>query len=190
MRSSHSTQLATARAIADARDAMVVEWGDWLADRSGAGTLPEPLLDRQLRLVIDTLVEMLGPLRREAKPVWDRVMDHFGRASAARGSAAGEVVDEVQQLRLLLIKYIGTGVAAMRPRRAVAVFIRLNNVVDRGIAQAVAGYTDVLAASLVHPDHSGSVIAEAEPEEFERRLGALEAELKVVATHRQATASA
>lgn len=180
MRSSHSTQLATARAIADARDAMVAEWADWLADRLGTGKLSEPLVERQLTLVIDTVVEMLGPLRREARLVWDRVMEHFGRTAAARGLAAGEVVDEIQQLRLLLINHIGPGVAAMRPRRAVAVFIRLNNVIDRGIAQAVVGYTDALVASLMLTDRSTSPLTEAEPEELERKLAGFEAELAVI----------
>jgi hypothetical protein len=184
MRPSHSTQLATARAIAGSRDAMVAEWSDWLADRTGAGTLPEPLVERQLSLVIDTLVEMLGPLRREAKPVWDRVMEHFGRVAATRGLAAGEVVDEVQQLRILLIKYIGTGVAAMRPRRAVAVFIRLTNVVDRGVAQAVVGYTDALVASLMLTDRQATPLTDAQPEDFARRIAALEAELAVVTDRR------
>ena len=121
MRSSHSTQLAAAKAIADVREVMVAEWADWLAARNAAGNLPAALVERELQLVIDALVEMLGPLRREAKLIWQHVLEHYGRTGAARGLAAGEVVEELQQLRTLLIKYIGAGVAAMRPRRAVAV---------------------------------------------------------------------
>lgn len=184
MRSSHSTQMAAAKAIADVRDVMVAEWFEWLAHRTAAGSLPPELVERELRLVIDTLVEMLGPLRREAKVVWQRVMEHYGRSGAARGLAAGEVVEELQQLRVLLIKYIGAGVAAMRPRRAVAVFIRLSNVVDRGIAQAVVGYTDALVASLMLTDRPGDPLTEMSPEDLARQLAGLEGELATVSPRR------
>lgn len=184
VRSSHSTQLAAARAILDAREAMVAEWAEWLEQHASTTSYPRPLLVRQLQLVANGLVEMLGPLRREAKPVWGHLMEHYGRTAATRGLAAGEVVEEIQQLRLLLIKYIGAFVAAMRPRRAVAVFIRLNNIVDRGIAQAVVGYTDALVASLMMTDRHTQSLTEFSAEDIERQLESLEAELATVAVRR------
>lgn len=184
MRTSHSTQLAAARAILEARDPMLAEWADWLEAHAGSTAMPRPLLERQLRLVLDGFVEMLGPLRREAKPVWGHLMEQFGRTAAARGRAAGEVVEEIQQLRLLLIKYVGAFVAAMRPRRAVAVFIRLNEIIDRGIAQAVVGYTDALVASLLMTDRQTQALTESSPDDVARQLDLLEAELAAVAARR------
>ena len=184
LRSSHSTHLAVAKAIADSQAQMVGEWAEWLTERTAAGSLPPTLVDRELRLVIETLIAMLGPLRREAKRLWDDVMDHYGRVGAARGLAAGEVVDEIQQLRVLLIKHIGTAVAEMRPRRAVAVFIRLSNVVDRGISQAVVGYTDALVTSLMLTDRPGHALTEPSPEAFSRKLLLLENELAAIAAQR------
>lgn len=184
MRSTHSTQLAVAKVIFEARDAMVAEWAEWLVERAANGSLPARLVDRELHLVVETLVEMLGPLRREAKLLWDDVMEHYGRVGAARGLAAGEVVDEIQQLRVLLIKHIGTAVAAMRPRRAVAVFIRLSNVIDRGISQAVVGYTDALVTSLMRTEQTGETLTESSPEEFERKLRLLESELGAIVARR------
>jgi hypothetical protein len=184
LRSSHSTQLAAAKAIADVREVMVAEWAEWLADRTASGHLPPDLVERELRLVIDTLIEMLGPLRREAKVVWHRVTEHYGRSGAARGLAAGEVVEELQYLRVLLIKYIGAGVAAMRPRRAVAVFIRLSSVIDKAIAQAVVGYTDALVASLMMTDRHTAPLTDASPDDLARQLTALEGELATVADRR------
>lgn len=184
MRSSHSTHLAVAKAIADAREEMVAEWTEWLAERAAGGSLPANLVDRELRLVIETLVEMLGPLRREAKLLWDDVMEHYGRVGAARGLAAGEVVDEIQQLRVLLIRHIGTAVAAMRPRRAVAVFIRLSAVVDRGISQAVVGYTDALVTSLMLTERSGSALTAHSPDEYQETLHRLESDLAAIAAQR------
>jgi len=184
LRSSHPTQLAAAKATLDARDAMVAEWADFLADRSGSSRIPRPMVERQFRLVIETLVEMLGPLKREARLVWQRVLEHYGRTAAARGLAAGEVVEELQQLRVLLIKYIGASVAAMRPRRAVAVFLRLNDIVDSGIAAAVVGYTDALVASLLMTDRDSEQLTGANGDDIGKQLDGLEAQLEPLAGRR------
>lgn len=184
MRSSHPTQLAAAKATLDARDGMVAEWADSLEGRSGFRNIPRPVVERQFRLIVETLVEMLGPLKREARPVWQHVMDHYGRTAAARGLAAGEVVDELQQLRVLLIKYIGALVAAMRPRRAVAVFLRLNAIVDSGIAAAVVGYTDALVASLLLTDRDTQQLTGANADDMTRQLETLENELGPLAGRR------
>ncbi|MEP6589864.1 MAG: hypothetical protein ABJC19_01670 [Gemmatimonadota bacterium] len=182
MRSSHPTQLAAAKAISDAREAMVAEWADWLDDRAGSSNIPRRLVERQFHLIIDTLIEMLGPLRREAKLVWQQTMEHYGRTAAARGLAAGEVVEELQQLRVLLIKYIGPFVAAMRPRRAVALFLRLNAIIDRGIAFAVVGYTDALVASLMMTDDQNAhPLTEASADDLARQLDHFEIELGAIA---------
>jgi hypothetical protein len=183
LRSSHPTQLAAAKAVLDAREAMVTEWADWLDDRAGSTSIPRPSVERQFRLIIDTLIEMLGPLRREAKPVWQHAMEHYGRIAAARGLAAGEVVEELQQLRVLLVKNIGPFVAAMRPRRAVAVFLRLNAIVDQGISFAVVGYTDALVASLMMTDQNTQpLLTEATADDLGRQLDAFESELGSIAT--------
>ena len=184
MRSSHPTQLAAAKATLDARDAMATEWADWLVGRSGSRNIPRPMVERQYRLIIETLVEMLGPLKREARVVWQHVMEHYGRTAAARGLAAGEVVEELQQLRVLLIKYIGAFVATMRPRRAVAVFLRLNAIVDSGIAAAVVGYTDALVASLLLTDRDTQQLTEANADDMARQLELLEIELEPLAGRR------
>lgn len=170
--------------MTDNRDVMVAEWADWLADRSGSRSISHELLERQLRLVLDGLIEMLGPLKREAKVVWQHVMEHYGRTAATRGLAAGEVVEELQQLRFLLIKHIGAFVAAMRPRRAVAVFLRLNGIVDRGIALAVVGYTDALVASLLMTDRTTQALTEASGDDIARQLDTLEAELGTISSRR------
>ncbi len=176
--------MAAGKAILDARDAMVTEWADWLSDRAGSRSIPRELVEREFRLLIESLVEMLGPMRGEAKTVWLRLTEHYGRTAAARGLAAGEVVDELQQLRYLLIKHIGAGIAAMRPRRSVTVFLRVNGIVDLGIATAVVGYTDALVASLLMTDRATQPLTEANAEDIGRQLDALEAELVTVSARR------
>lgn len=163
---------------------MAAEWIEWLTDRNASGSIPAAFIEREVRLAIDTLIEMLGPLRRESKQLWMSVMEHYGRTAAARGLAAGEVVEEIQRLRSLLIKYIGASVAAMRPRRGVAVFLRLNDLIDRGISQSVVGYTDALVSSLMMTDRHTSPLTETSTEDFERHLSGLEERLaEITARH-------
>lgn len=185
LRLSHPTQLAAAKATSEAREAMIAEWAEWLAGRAGsASNIPRPLIHRQCRLVVDTLVEMLGPLKREARIVWQHALEHYGRNAAARGLAAGEVVEDLQQLRVLLIKYIGASVAAMRPRRAVAIFLRLNAIIDRGIAAAVVGYTDALVGSLLVTESEPRLLIDATEDALIDQLDALELELKPLTRRR------
>lgn len=184
MTSFHSTQLATGKAIANVRDLMVTEWAAWLGQREAGGGMPEALVERKLRLVLDVLIEMLGPLRREASLIWPRVMRQYGRTGAARGLAAGEVVEEIQQLRVLLVRHVGGTIAAMRPRRSVAVFLRLNAIVDRGIAEAVVGYTDELVSSLLPSESDATSVMTDTTETLEALLDEFDSELARVTTGR------
>lgn len=149
MRASHPALLAASRVIFDLRDEMVSQWADWLGDRMQTSTtIPRPVIERELRLIVELLGEMVGPVRRATKPVWYHACEHFGRLAAARGLAAGEVVDEMQYLRELLIRNLAPILAAMRPRRAMAIMLQLNRVLDKGVGVAVVGYTDALVATI------------------------------------------
>jgi len=85
-------------------------------------------------------------------------------------------VEEMQYLRELLIRFLAPAIAALRPRQGMALLLRLNRLVDRGVAMAVVGYTDELAASLLAaPDGAGR--RTPDPAELTRALDALRAEL-------------
>ncbi|HEU5170294.1 MAG TPA: hypothetical protein VFU46_07140 [Gemmatimonadales bacterium] len=178
MRASQPALLATGRVIAETRDAMVIQWADWLGDRiTAAPTIPRATVEREFRLIIDAMTEMVGPLRREARVVWFHVCEHYGRVAAARGLAAGEVVEELQYLRELLIRNLAQAFAAMRPRQSLAIVLRLNRVLDKGIAVAVVGYTDALIATLFAQNGVPALGTEYDVREVHRHLDALEAEL-------------
>lgn len=187
MRASQPALLAAGRVIAEMRDSMVAQWMDWLGDRmTAAPTIPRPTVEREFRLLIDVLVEMVGPLRREVGTVWFHVAEHYGRIAAARGLAAGEVVEELQYLRELLIRRLAPVLAAMRARQGMAIMLRLNRVIDKGIAVAVVGYTDALVATLFTQNGVPGPHSEHDATEIERQLKALEGELAAVtAAHRQ-----
>jgi hypothetical protein len=182
VRASQPALLAAGRVIAEMRDSMVSQWADWLGDRmTAAPTIPRSTVEREFRLLFDVMAEMVGPLRREANTVWFHVCEHYGRTASARGLAAGEVVEELQFLRELLIRNLAPVLVAMRARQGMAIMLRLNRVIDKGVAVAVVGYTDALVATLFSqngvPSHDGA----RDFGEVERQLDALEHELQAVA---------
>lgn len=140
--------------------------------------VPSDLVRQELSLLIDVFGSMVGPLRRETKAIWLRITEEYGRHAAARGLAAGEVVEELQYLRELLIRFLAPAIAALRPRQGMALLLRLNRLVDRGVAMAVVGYTDALVAGLLpNAEDGASGRRTPEPAELSRALTEIRAEL-------------
>jgi hypothetical protein len=181
VRASQPALLAAGRVIADMRDSMVTQWADWLGDRmTAAPTIPRPLVEREFRLLLDVISEMVGPLRREVNTIWLHVCEHYGRVGSARGLAAGEVVEELQFLRELLIRNLALVLTAMRARQGMAIMLRLNRVIDQGIAVAVVGYTDALVATLFAQNGVPTMATGYDAAEVKRQLDSLEKELHSV----------
>jgi hypothetical protein len=126
------------------------------------------------------MTEMVGPLRREINTVWFHVCEHYGRTGSARGLAAGEVVEELQFLRELLIRNLAPVLVAMRARQGMAIMLRLNRVIDKGVAVAVVGYTDALVATLFSQNGVPAQGPDHDFAEVERQLDSLEQELQAV----------
>ena len=182
VRASQPALLVAGRVIAEMRDSMVSQWADWLGDRmTAAPTIPRSTVEREFRLLFDVMTEMVGPLRREIDAVWFHVCEHYGRTASARGLAAGEVVEELQFLRELLIRNLATVLVAMRARQGMAIMLRLNRVIDKGVAVAVVGYTDALVATLFSQNGVPVPGPEHDFAEVERQIDLLEQELQAVA---------
>jgi hypothetical protein len=181
VRASEPVLIDAGRVIAEMRESMVTQWADWLANRVTASTIPRPTIEREFRLVFDVLTEMVGPLRREANPVWFHVCEHYGRIASARGLAAGEVVEELSYLRELLTQNLAPILVAMRARQGMAIMLRLNRAIDKGIAVAVVGYTDALIATLFSQNGVPALSISNDFGELGRQLTALERELQAVA---------
>ncbi len=139
---------------------MVDRWIEWLGDRiTGTPKASRDAVTEEFRLMIDVFAGMVGPLRRELRPLWGRVAERYGRHAAARGLAAGEVVEEMQYLRELMIRHLAPAIAALRPRQGMALLLRLNRLVDKGVAMAVVGYTDAMVTTLIpSPDQDRSPV--------------------------------
>lgn len=182
MRASEPVLIDAGRVIAEMRESMVTQWADWLGNRvTAASTIPRATIEREFRLVFDVLTEMVGPLRREANPVWFHVCEHYGRIASARGLAAGEVVEELSYLRELLTQNLAPILVAMRARQGMAIMLRLNRAIDKGIAVAVVGYTDALIATLFAQNGVPALSIANDFGELGRQLTALERELQAVA---------
>jgi len=134
-------------------------------------------VERHLRLLVDLIAESVGPFRREVTPLWTRASERYGRSAAARGLAAGEVVEELQHLREVLTIHLAPAVTMLRPRQTLAIMLRLNRLVDKGIASAVVGYTDSLVATLFAQNGVPPVDSEHDLPDIERQLARIEHDL-------------
>ena len=181
VRASEPVLIDAGRVIAEMRESMVSQYADWLADRTAASTIPRPVVEREFRLLFDVLAEMVGPLRREANTVWYHVCEHYGRIASARGLAAGEVVEELAYLRELLTRNLAPVLVAMRARQGMAIMLRLNRAIDKGMAIAVVGYTDALVATLFSQNGVPSFSVSHDFGEVGRQLTGLERELNAIA---------
>jgi hypothetical protein len=141
--------------------------------------------ERHLALLVDIITEATGPLRRHVAEVWFSACDTYGRTAAARGLAAGEVVEELQYLRELLIRQMADVVVTLTARQSLTVVLRLNRLLDRGISHAVVGYTDVLVETLLN--RRGVVLDASTPGESAvlERLAQLEEELAMLRQRRE-----
>ena len=168
------------RGIASARDELTDAWVEWITDRQADGAELEPFkLRRTLRLIVALLGHMTGPLRRETRETWYAATELFGRLSESRGLSAGEVVDEFQHVRGLLIVELGDLIVAMPARQQLPAVLRLNSVVDSGVSNAVVGYTDALVAKMFSRD--GVPVPTADSlQELLSQLHGLEAELHLL----------
>ena len=178
-RPSHPTLLAVRQAIINDRERLLNQWIAWVRARIAEtpGLMP-PTVERQFALLIDILIELAGPLRKQAAELWFSACEGYGRTAAVRGLAAGEVIEEIQHLRELLIHLLSDTVIDLPPRQSMAVVLRVNRLLDRGIANAVVGYTDALVETLL--DRRGIPVAANEPVEdvVSTRLAELEDELR------------
>jgi hypothetical protein len=86
----------------------------------------------------------------------------------------------MQFLRELLIRRLAPVLALMRPRQAMAIILRLNALLDKGIAVAVVGYTDALVATLFSRNGVPAEDREVEAVEVDRQLEAIEGQLAAV----------
>lgn len=179
-RSSSPSLLLVARGIAGVRAELVTKWAEWLASRqAGAQGLDAATTERLLGLIVDLVVLMVGPLRREADETWFAATELYGRLASLRGLAAGEVVEELQHLRELLARELGDFFVALPLRQQLPTILRVNRVVDTAVTSAVVGYTDALVASMF--SREGVPVPTADSvQEAVAQIAGIEAEVRLL----------
>ena len=140
------------------------------------------LLEEFLGLLASFLPGMLGPYRDQVEPVWTRTSELFGAVAAKRGLAAGEVIEEFQVLREVVISLLyqdpplgGRAPVSLRE------ILRLNRAIDMGVTHASVGHTDALFFSLFE----GSGIPDTPPtaqlvEELRQELAGIREDLRLI----------
>lgn len=179
VRTSAPALIVLGRGINAARDDLVAKWSRFLSARQAGGLpLGVPATERLLKLIVDLLAHMAGPLRHDASDSWFAATELYGRLAALRGLAAGEVVEEIQYLRELLTRDLADLFVALPARQQLPTVLRINRVLDRGVANAVVGYTDALVATMFSregvpvptTDHVQELLAQLDGIEGELKL--------------------
>jgi hypothetical protein len=148
-RHSAPSLLVVGRGLAAARQGLLERWTEWLIERGSSGQGIDPAaLTQPLGIILDLLVHMSGPLRREARESWYAATELYGRLAEARGLSAGEVVEELQHLRELVIVEMADLFVALPARQQLPAVLRISRVLDTAVTNGVVGYTDALVASM------------------------------------------
>lgn len=177
-----------------------VNLADWLRDRSpgvaerwaeglrgGGGSWEgdvETVLQPFCRGLVSFLPGMLTPLRTDIVPLWTECAELYGSVAARRGLSAGEVIDEFQLLREVILRMmferppVGPGRAL--PFREV---LLLNRALDIGVTRASVGHTDLLFFSLLHGSGSPPPLGRREIEEVSGQIRALQTEQQRIVRH-------
>ncbi|HUF76268.1 MAG TPA: hypothetical protein VMM35_08305, partial [Longimicrobiales bacterium] len=130
------------------------EWAAELRVRGmGHATVVDEIVARQVLQMSSMMPELLGRHATQLQPLWSRACELFGTVAAKRGLAAGEVIEEFQILRRLVIRdlYQDPLVGGAPTLREV---LRLNGIVDRGVAHASVGHTDAMFFQLLEDAES------------------------------------
>jgi hypothetical protein len=133
-----------------------------------------------LERLVDLLLVCIGDGREVGEEVWQQATQLYGALAVRRGLAAGEVVEEIQLLRSVVLRFFLEDTAVDLGDRSVRKgLLALNRLVDIGVAQASITYVDELF--FAHVQGSGvpeGVSGEVE-QEIREQLNAIIKELKV-----------
>ena len=130
-------------------------WAEGLLDnRSSWTSATQPVARPFCRGLVSFLPGMLSPYRAQLLPLWSECAELFGSVAARRGLSAGEVIEEFQVLREVIVRMMFERPPAKSGRGLpLREILQLNRAVDIGVTRASVGHTDLLFFSLI--DGSG-----------------------------------
>lgn len=122
----------------------------------------------------------LGETRDAGEEVWQQATQLYGSLALHRGLSAGEVVEELQLLRGVILRLLlESPPEDWRGRVPQRDLMVLNRILDQGVAQATVAYTDDLFFAHLQGSGVPEGITPDVVEEMERQLGAFRRELGI-----------
>lgn len=157
------------------------EWCEEIRVRGrGQATVVDDIVDRQLLQLTSMMPELLGRHAAQLQAHWTRACELFGTVAAKRGLAAGEVIEEFQVLRKLIIRdlyqdpLVG-GAPSLREA------LRLNGIIDSGVTYASVGHTDAMFFQLLEDaDAPVGLSAEQIAGEADSQLAVIREEVEAI----------
>ncbi len=156
-------------------------WLSELRARADLNLSPDgaEILSEFLELLVELLPGTLGPFRSQVDPLWRQTSELFGNFASLRGLASGEVIEEFQLLREVIIgllylgeNRVGDDGVSFRD------LLRLNRVVDRGVTMAAVGHTDAMFFSLFQGSGVRSELDAALGQELREQLRGIREEYR------------
>lgn len=158
----------------------------WLAEVKARGGTWGPeltqLMEEFLAFLTSVVPVALGPHREPAQLIWQQASQLFGSLGAMRGLAAGEIIEEFQFLREIVIRLLYAeptgGAAEILPMRDA---LGLNRILDMGVTHSSVGHTDALFFALFQGTGAPGSLSSEVLDELHDQLSTLQEELRAVA---------
>lgn len=139
------------------------------------------ILEIVARKLISFLPPCFGERREVAREVWQHAAHLYGSLALLRGLAAGEVVDELQLLREVLLKLFLSDFSAdggsYEEHIPPTEFLTLNRVLDQGVSRASISYVDDLFFTHLQGTGVPKGLDDEKKAEIERQLESLRRDL-------------
>jgi hypothetical protein len=120
-------------------------WGEIRRREDRRGEHGDGLLSGFLNHLVSFLPACLGESRQEAEEVWQSATHLYGSLALRRGLASGEVVEEIQLLREVILRLLMESPLNEENQTALPrELLALNRVLDQGVVQASIAYVDDL----------------------------------------------
>jgi len=168
--------------LEDRQDQIAHHWRSEIRareDRRGDGG--DGFLGGFLDDLLHFLSACLGSQKDVGELIWQQATYLYGSLALQRGLAAGEVVEELQLLRTVILRLLlETPPAKLEDQRFQRDFLILNKALDQGVVRATIAYVDDLF--FAHLQGSGvpeSLTADVE-EEMGRQLETFRKELNLL----------
>jgi hypothetical protein len=127
-------------------DGIAIQWRAGIRDREGRHEEEGPqILEHFVQSLPLILSGCLGQNREAEEDVWEQATHLYGALALLRGLSAGEVVEELQLLRLVLLRlFLEEPPAHWEDRTFQREFLLVNKLLDRGVVRASVAYVDDL----------------------------------------------